>query len=133
MIYMSLQKQSFQKIVMEINLREGDEVEIESAFQFSVSYNEDNSACRANIKQVLQHKNDPSQLKIEIEGTGYFTCDGVESKQQEKDAHAMAYALLFPYVQSLIARLTLEAGVPPLMIAAARMDQAEIQFEENEK
>ena len=43
----------------------------------------------------------------------------------------MAYTLLFPYVQNIVARLTVDAGLPPLMISLAKMNPNNVKLSSN--
>lgn len=131
MVYLTLQHQSFKNIQMKVDLKENTEIEIESTFSFNVGYNDDNSVCVAELKQVLQHKADPEQLSIVVEGKGQFVCEGIVSDEAKKEAHVMAYTLLFPYIQHLIARLTVDAGLPPLMINLTKMDPESVNIGPN--
>ena len=131
MVYLTLQNQSFRNIQMKVDLKENTEIEIESKFSFNINYNEDDTVCIAEIKQILQHKTDPEQLEIIVEGSGQFTCEGIVSDETKREAHIMAYTLLFPYVQHLIARLTVDAGLPPLMISMTKMDPQQVNIGSN--
>lgn len=126
MVYLTLQRQRFKTIQMNVDLKENAEIEIESTFSFHINYNEDNSACTAELKQMLRHKSDPEQLSILVETNGQFECEGIVSDDTKKEAHVMAYNLLFPYVQNLIARLTVDAGLPPLMIRSSKMEPKDV-------
>lgn len=131
MVYLTLQRQNFNNIQLKIDLKENSEIEIESTFSFNVNYNEDNSACIAELKQMLRHKADPEQLSILAEVRGQFACEGIVSDETKKEAHVMAYTLLFPYVQNIVARLTVDAGLPPLMISLAKMNPNNVKLSSN--
>ena len=131
MVYLSLQRQSFKNIQLRVDLKKNTEIEIESTFAFNVNYNEDNTVCIAELKQLLNHKADPEQFSISVEGIGQFACEGIVSDETKKQAHVMAYTLLFPYVQNIVARLTVDAGLPPLMINLAKMDPKDIELTGN--
>ncbi len=128
MVYLTLQHQNFRNIQMNIDIQENSEIEIESTFSFNISYNEDNTACIAEIKQELQHKSKPEELSIVITGKAHFACEGISTDADKKEAHVKAYTLLFPYVQGIIARLTVEAGLPPLMIGMAKLSAENVEL-----
>lgn len=131
MVYLTLQHQSFKSIQMNVDIKENSEIELESTFSFGISYNDDNTACIAELKQVLQHKNNPEELSISVEERGHFLCEGVNSDETKREAHVMAYTQLFPYIQSLISRLTVDAGLPPLMINMEKLNPADIEVSNN--
>ena len=116
---------------MNVDIKENSEIELESTFSFGISYNDDNTACIAELKQVLQHKNNPEKLSISVEERGHFLCEGVNSDETKREAHVMAYTQLFPYIQSLISRLTVDAGLPPLMINMEKLNPADIEVSNN--
>ncbi len=131
MVYLTLQHQSFKNIQMNVDIKEDSEIELESTFSFGISYNEDNTACIAKLQQVLRHKNDPEELSILVEERGHFLCEGITSDEAKKEAHVMAYTQLFPYIQSIIARLTVDAGLPPLMINMERLNPEDVEISNN--
>ena len=126
MVYLSLQQQRFRSIQMNVDLVENAEVEIVSSFSFHVNYSEDRSTCIAELKQELREKTDPKRMSILVEVSGQFECEGIVSDDAKREAHVMAYSMLFPYVQNMVARLTQDAGFPPLMIRAERMNPKDI-------
>lgn len=130
MVYLSLQRQRFHTIQMNVDLIENTEIEVESSFSFHVNYNEDRSACVAELKQALRDKSNPEQLNILVGISGQFECEGVVSDDAKREAHVMAYFMLFPYVQNMIARLTVDAGLPPLMIRPEKMEPKDITLTE---
>lgn len=129
MVYLSLQQQIFNEIHMKIDMKEKTQIEIESRFSFSVSYNEDNSACIAVLRQEVREKNDPSQFNVVVESQGHYICEGISNDDEKKIAHVQSYCLLFPYVQNMIARLVSSAGLPPLMIKMEKMTSDNIKLE----
>ena len=131
MVYLSLQHQNFKKIQMEVELSADAEVELESTFSFNVNYNNDDTGCIAELKQVVRQKTNPDEFNIAVTCRGQFICEGIVCDNTKKEAHVMAYTLLFPYVQNMIARLVVEAGLPPLMLSMAKMDPEDIQLTKN--
>jgi len=131
MVYLTLQHQSFKNIQMKVDIKEDSEIELESTFSFGINYNDDNTVCIAEFKQVLQHKKNPDELSISVEEIGHFLCEGINSDEAKKEAHIMAYTQLFPYIQSLICRLTIDAGLPPLMINMEKLNSADVEVSNN--
>ncbi len=131
MVYLSLQRHNFRSIQMEVDLKTDNEIELESTFSFNVNYNDDDSGCIAELKQTVQQKSNPAEFNIVVDCRGQFVCEGIVSDETKKEAHVMAYALLFPYVQNMIARLVVDAGLPPLMLGMAKMDIDDISITKN--
>lgn len=131
MVYLSLQHQNFTGIQLKVDLKADTEIELESAFSFNVNYNNDDSGCIAELTQKVHQKSNPDEFNIVVTCRGQFICDGIVSDDTKKEAHVMAYTLLFPYVQNMIARLVMEAGLPPLMLGMAKMDVNDIAITNN--
>lgn len=128
MVFLSLNHQLFKAIHLEVDIKENTQLELESSFSFNVNYNEDNSLCVACLHQELKCKNSPQLFSAIVECVGHFTCEGIESEEDKKQAHIQAYALLFPYVQSKIASLTKDAGGPPIMVDMAKMRVEDVKI-----
>lgn len=131
MVYLTLQHQNFTNIQMKVDLKSDAEIELESNFLFNVNYNDDNSGCIAELKQTVRHKSNPDDFNIAVACKGHFACEGIASDEEKKEAHIIAYTLLFPYVQNLIAHLVMEAGLPPLMLRMAMMKAEEVHISNN--
>lgn len=131
MVYLSLQRQNFTGVQMKVDLKADTEIELESTFSFNVNYNDDNSGCIAELSQKVRQKSNPDEFNIVVDCRGQFVCEGIVSDETKKEAHVMAYTLLFPYVQNMIARLVMEAGLPPLMLGMAKMDTKDVAITNN--
>lgn len=128
MVYLSLQRKSFTSIQMKVDLKVNTEIELECSFSFNVNYNDDNTSCIAELKQIVRQKSNPDEFNITVECRGQFACEGIVSDEAKKEAHVMAYTLLFPYVQNQIAHLVMDAGLPPLMLSMSKMDIGDIEI-----
>lgn len=131
MVYLSLQHQNFTSIQMKVDLKADTEVELESSFSFNVNYNDDNTGCIAELIQKVSQKSNPDEFNIVVDCRGQFVCEGIISNEAKKEAHIAAYSLLFPYVQNMIARLVMEAGLPPLMLGMAKIDTDDVAVTNN--
>ena len=131
MVYLSLQRQNFRSIQMDVDLNADTEIELESTFSFNVNYNDDNTGCIAELKQIVRQQSKPEEFSITVACRGQFICEGIVSDETKKEAHVMAYTLLFPYVQNMIARLVVDAGLPPLMLGMAKMGVDDIAITKN--
>ena len=129
MVYMFLDRQVFKKISMDMNVHEKGKMDIESSFSFGIHLSEDHSSCIAKLYQDAKLKNDPSSFNISVEVVGEFSCEGISTEEDEKEAHIQAYLMLFPYVQNMIAKLTVDAGLPPLMIQMSKLNPDNIKIE----
>lgn len=89
---------------------------LENLYHFNVAYNGDNSGCKATLLQIGRAEGAPEMFSFEVEMTGFFSCEGLQSTEDQRQAHVLAYQLLFPHMQAFIRTLTTQAGMPPLML-----------------
>ena len=129
MVYLSLQQQFFREIHMSINVGDKQQINADSTFTFNVNYNEDCSLCTAILIQELKEKSNEAIFIVMVEGIGNFKCEGIADDEDKKIAHIQAYTLLFPYIQNMISRLVVNAGLPPLMIESAKMTLENVEVE----
>ncbi len=128
MIQIDLQQQAFRQINLVMNLQENRQMEVENTFALQVDYAEDNKACMAQLHQAVRDKEKPDEFSIELVLVGIFSCSGIETDSDKRQAHVKLYEALFPYVQSMIAGLSVSAGLPAFMAPRARLDPEKIQL-----
>ena len=128
MVFLSLKPKIFREVHMTINLGDRSQLDIESAFSFNVNYNEDSTLCTAVLRQEVKEKSDQTVFNIVVEGIGNFLCEGIDDDNGKREAHLQAYTQLFPYVQNMICRLIVSAGLPPLMIERAKMSADDVKI-----
>lgn len=131
MVALSLKKQFFKEIYMERNAEENKQLNLESTFSFSVSYNDDNSFCVGTLRQEIKSKQDAKEFHIVVEGLGYFDCEGIKEDEDKKQAHVQSYTLLFPYIQNMIAELSRQAGLLPIIVNMVQMQVDDVIVKDN--
>ena len=109
---------------------ETGEVNVETNHDFKVNYSEDGEHCRAVLKLGMQAQGKPETLKISCDVIGEFSITKVETDEDKKKAHVNCYHLLFPYAQSLLARLCMEALLPPFYFPQMDMKEEDVQITE---
>lgn len=95
---------------------EQESMEVESTYKFTVEYSEKNEQCVAHLKQSLRERGEDPAVSIEVGIDGFFSCSGVNTSEDQKIAHILAYRRLFPYVQSKIFQLATTVGMPPILV-----------------
>lgn len=128
MVDLTLTNQVFKNINLTIDIKENSNVELNNTFSFNVNYNQENTTCVAVLKQQLTHKEGAEKFSILVEGIGQFVCEGIVSEETKKEAHVLAYNMLFPYVQNKIRDLAIDAGMPPLIIPITKMSVSDVQI-----
>lgn len=130
MTYLNLTQHLVKNINMRVNITEHRELRMLNRYSFKVNYSDDLSTCTANLWYETYCESDPEILTITVEMSGIFSCEDVNTTEDKQLAHTQAYGLLFPYAQSLIAYLTVQAGLAPLMIEMARIEPKTVSFTE---
>ena len=122
MIMLQLQKVLYKKINSCFDLKDDMEIQIQNSFSLKVNYSDDNKGCYATLESVSCSAENPDMFNIGIEMVGIFSCEGIHEDKDKQLAHVQVYNYLFPYVQSMVADLSVKAGLPPFMLEMARID-----------
>lgn len=94
------------------NLLNGQKIELEHKYSYSVRYS-DNGTCVGEFKADVCDKNNPGSFHINVVIHGSFRFDSSETKEA---LHLETYDALFPYVRAYVSTITSAGGVPPVMI-----------------
>ncbi len=121
MVNLALKQEIIKNISMNVNIEQGTNLELEIKFSFNVNYVNDNKTCVADLRQEVTKKDDPTKFRIVVEGLGVFDVEGINGDEDKKVAHVQAYQQIFPYVRNMIRTLTMEAGLPPLVLQPIKM------------
>lgn len=101
---------------------------LKNDYSFQVDYSGDNIRCKATLRQTSVSRDTPEDFSITIEMIGFFECDDLSTDEDKRQAHVMAYNLLFPHLQAFIRELTVQAGLPPLMISPSPPEAENIKL-----
>ena len=129
---MQLQLISQRAITIQMNnkINDNQAYELETSFNFNVAYSDDNKQCRAVLRTDVRCKDDPEMLSINVEYEGIYQCDQINNDDDRKEAHVLAYILLFPYVQYMISNIAVSAGFPSIMIERSQIDSSNVELSE---
>lgn len=103
-------------------------VKLKAECHFGVSFSNDKEHCLATITERIESVEHPENFYIEVEVEGEFETERFENEDDKRDVHVKSYYALFPYVQQLVAQLSMAAGVAPLMIRAEKMTKEGVKF-----
>ena len=96
-----------------INKVQGNKkLELSNKYSYNVGYSKVNT-CKGEFRAEVADKNDPDQFSITVVLEGFFVTAADMGKEV---LHIKTYDALFPYVKSFVSTLTVNAGVPPVMI-----------------
>ena len=76
---------------------------------------DDEIVVRSQLHQSIQHKADDPLFSLEISLVGSFSCKG-STTDLDEELNQQVYDQLFPFMKALVARITMDAGLPPLML-----------------
>lgn len=131
-MFVQLKHQAIKEVYFSFNPLDNNSIDLESNFDFSVSYSPENDRCIATLVNRVRAQENPDILDVSVRIVGNFALSGIDSLESKKAAHIRAYELLFPYSQSIIAELFMKAGMAPLMINMEQMNPNKVMFNENE-
>lgn len=128
MINLQLQKIIYKKINSIFDIKENMELQVQNTFSLNVNYTENNNVCVATLRNDTNSPNNLDAFNISLEIVGVFSCEGIVSDIDKQEAHVQIYKYLFPYSQSMIADLSVKAGLPPLMIEMVNLNPSEVNI-----
>lgn len=123
-----LKKQQVSEINFQSHPKSEGPFNVEARYGFDVAYNGDRSECQATFQQEGRAVGAPEQFYFEVTMLGIFACEGIQTDEDKRQAHVLAYQLLFPHMQAFIRTLTTQSGMAPLMLAPAPPKKENIQF-----
>ena len=92
-------------------LANGEKIELEHRYSYSVRYAPDNH-CLGEFKANVSNKNNPEKFHLNVTMAGQFAFDKDATKEQ---LHLDTYDALFPYVRAYISNITAVGGIPPII------------------
>lgn len=110
-----------------------EQIELRAGCRFGVSFSNDKKHCLATLIETIESVESPENFFIEIEVEGEFETEKFEDEDSKREVHVESYYALFPYVQQLIAQLSMAAGVAPIMIRPEKMTKDGVHFGKEER
>ena len=104
------------------NLAPNKKIELTNKYSYNCGYAKGN-ICRGEFKVEVSDKEDPKNFGITVVMVGVFECE--EGLAKEK-LHVESFRELFPFVRALVATMTTNAGMPPVIIPAIDIEKQEI-------
>ncbi len=109
-------------------LENGTRVEFENKYSYNVRFSQSNT-CVGEFSVDISDKNTPDKFHIKAIILGMFSY--TEGLKKEV-VHVETYKELFPYVRAMIQNLTVNAGLPPIILPAIDIEAQSIyKFEKN--
>ena len=87
-------------------------LELANKYSYNVGYSKVNT-CKGEFRAEVYDKSAPDQFSITVVLEGFFT---TAPNMEKEILHLKTYDALFPFVKSFVATLTVNAGIPPVLI-----------------
>lgn len=100
----------------------GTRIEFENTYSYNVKYAPDN-VCIGEFTVQVKDKAAPDKFRIKAVILGSFTYD--PSVKKEK-IHIESFKELFPYARAMISSLTVNAGLPPVILPSFDIESQSI-------
>lgn len=106
----------------------GTRIEFENKYSYNVKYSSNNT-CIGEFTVEINDKANKDKFHIKAVVLGIFTYN---PESQKEIIHVETYKELFPYVRTMISFLTVNAGIPPVIIPNFDIESQNIyRFEKN--
>ena len=90
----------------------GTKIQLETKFSYNVKYSKD-LTCRGELSAKVTDKENPDKFYVNVKMIGVFSFE----EGADKDfLHIETFRLLFPFVRSLVSTITVNAGIPPVIL-----------------
>lgn len=110
------------KLQFSNHLPANKKIELSNKYSYNCGYMKGN-ICRGVFAVDVADKENPEQFSISVEMIGIFECE--EGLAKEK-LHVESFREMFPFVRSLVATVTTNAGMPPVIIPTIDIEKQEI-------
>lgn len=125
-----LVSQRMNEIVFKSNLgNENKTIHLEIRYDFKVANNTDKRHSIANIKYYIEDSDKQSLFNLVVGYEGIIEHDLIETDDNVKEIHVLAYEMLFPYIQAIVSQTAINAGLPSLMIPKDRLTIDRVSIE----
>ena len=111
------------------NITTTDPINIEIKHDYKAFFAPEGDRCRAVMHLGIVRTEAPDEFTIMCTVIGDFLIEKVETDEDKKQRHVDCYYKLFPYAQSLVARLCGETGMPPFYCQEMAMDKSAVIVE----
>lgn len=104
------------------HLAPGAKIQLENKYSYNVRYGNEN-ICVAELSCQACDKDAPEKFKISVVIEGLFSFPEDLTREQ---IHVMTYKELFPYARVLVSSVTAAAGIPPVILPGANIENQSI-------
>lgn len=96
----------------------GKSIKLETKYSYNVKYAKD-LTCRGELSVSVCDKEAPENFNVKLVMVGIF---GFKDGADKDILHLDTYKTLFPYARAMISTITVNAGIPPIMLPDVDME-----------
>ena len=112
------------------DIKEEGEKKLKNTFDFNVEYDRESELAFAFLTEKIEMVGDPKEFYIDLVLEGVFHVTGIKNKNDRKNVHLKLYDALFPYASHVLSHITLDCGLPGLMIQKHPLELGEVHLGE---
>ena len=101
----------------------GKKLQLQNKYSYNVKY-ANNGTCVGELGVEVYDKEAPEVFKVKLVMIGVFSITNQEATKET--LHIETYKDLFPYARVLISNLTVNAGVPPIILQGMDIEKQSI-------
>lgn len=102
----------------------GTRLSLQTTYSFNVRYTVDCKKCLATLDVKVGDKENADVFSISMTMTGSF--DVLSDDVAKEKLHVEAYKMLFPFARSVVSTVSVNAGIPPIIIAEMDIEKQSI-------
>ena len=102
----------------------GTRLSLQTTYSFNVRYTADSKKCLATLEVKVADKEKADVFSIRMILNGSF--DVLSDDVPKEKLHVEAYKMLFPFASSIVSTVSVNAGIPPIIIAEMDIEKQSI-------
>lgn len=102
----------------------GQQLQLQNKFSYNVKYASDGKNCFSELDIEVFDKSAPDIFNLKLVLVGVF---GITEKDSPREVlHVQTYKELFPYARAIISNITVNAGIPPVILQGMDIEKQSI-------
>ena len=106
------------------NAESGQRLNLQNTYSFNVRYTADSLKCISQLDVKVGDNTQPDIFSVKMTIYGYF--DVLDTSVPKEKLHVEAYKALFPFARAIVSNVTVNAGVPPIILAEMDIEKQSI-------
>lgn len=102
----------------------GQRLKLQNTYSFNVRYTADSRKCISQLDVKVGDNEQPDAFGITMTLFGDF--DVLDTSVAKEKLHVEAYKALFPFARAIVSSVTVNTGVPPIILAEMDIEKQSI-------